>query len=202
MNNRGQLIILSGPSGVGKSSIVKEVMAQHPKLRFSVSATTREMRPGETDGVSYYFVTRERFMEMVEQDELLEHAEYVGNCYGTPAKPIDEALDLGYDILLDIEVQGAMQVKEKRPDAVSVFIMAPSFEELERRLTGRGDTAPEKIKKRLETARMEYTIAPKYDYLVVSETGKVAEAADEILSIIKAAHCRIHNRIHYLKEEN
>jgi len=200
--SRGQLIILSGPSGVGKSSIVKKVMEQHPKLRFSVSATTREIRPGEVDGVSYYFVTRERFMEMVQQNELLEYAEYVGNCYGTPAKPIDEALDLGYDVLLDIEVQGAMQVKEKRPDAVSVFIMAPSFEELERRLTGRGDTAPEKIKKRLETARMEYTVAPKYDYLVVSETGKVDEAADEILSIIKAAHCRLPNRIHYLKEEN
>ena len=198
---KGQLIILSGPSGVGKSSIVKKVMEQHPKLRFSVSATTREIRPGEVDGVSYYFVSREAFQRMVEQGELLEHAEYVGNCYGTPAKPIDEALDLGYDIILDIEVQGAMQVKEKRPDAVSVFIMAPSFEELERRLIGRGDTAPEKIKKRLETARWEYTIAPKYDYLVISETGLVEQAADEILSIIKAAHCRTQNRVHYLKEE-
>jgi len=199
--NKGQLIILSGPSGVGKSSIVKKVMEQHPKLRFSVSATTREMRPGEVDGVSYYFVSREQFMHMVEQGELLEHAEYVGNCYGTPAKPIDEALELGYDILLDIEVQGAMQVREKRPDAVSVFIMAPSFEELERRLIGRGDTAPEKIKKRLETARYEYTVAPNYDYLVVSETGLVEKAADEILSIIKAAHCRTRNRVDYLKEE-
>ena len=199
--SKGQLIILSGPSGVGKSSIVKKVMEQHPKLRFSVSATTREMRPGEVDGISYYFVTREHFMNMVEQGELLEHAEYVGNCYGTPAKPIDEALELGYDILLDIEVQGAMQVREKRPDAVSIFIMAPSFEELERRLIGRGDTAPDKIKKRLETAKWEYTIAPNYDYLVVSETGLVEKAADEILSIIKAAHCRTQNRVHYLKEE-
>ena len=199
--SKGQLIVLSGPSGVGKSSIVKKVMERHPKLRFSVSATTREKRPGEVDGVSYYFVNREAFQTMVERDELLEHAEYVENCYGTPAKPIDEALNLGYDILLDIEVQGAMQVMERRPEAVTIFIAAPSFAELERRLTGRGDTAPEKIRMRLETARREYTFAPRYDYLVVSETGKVDKAADEVLSIIKAAHCRTENRIHYLKEE-
>lgn len=199
--SRGQLIILSGPSGVGKSTIVKRVMEQYPNLRFSVSATTREIRPGEVDGVSYYFVSREQFMDMIARDELLEHAEYVGNCYGTPAKPIDEALDFGYDILLDIEVQGALQVKAKRPEAVSVFILAPSFDELERRLVSRGDTAPDKIQKRLETARKEYAVAPQYDYLVVSETGKVEEAADEILSIIKAARCRAMNRLHYLKEE-
>ena len=199
--SRGQLIILSGPSGVGKSTIVKRVMEQYPNLRFSVSATTSEIRPGEVDGVSYYFVSREQFMDMIARDELLEHAEYVGNCYGTPAKPIDEALDFGYDILLDIEVQGALQVKAKRPEAVSVFILAPSFEELERRLVSRGDTAPDKIQKRLETARKEYAVAPQYDYLVVSETGKVEEAADEILSIIKAARCRAMNRLHYLKEE-
>lgn len=198
---KGQLIVISGPSGVGKSTIVKEVMKHHPKLRFSVSATTREMRPGEVDGVSYYFVSREQFMAMIEANELLEHAEYVGNCYGTPAKPIDEALNLGYDILLDIEVQGAMQVMAKRPDAVSIFILAPSFQELERRLVGRGDTAPDKIQKRLETARWEYTFAPKYDYLVVSETDMAEQAADEVLSVIKAAHCRTQNRIDYLKEE-
>ena len=200
--NQGRIIIISGPSGVGKSSVVKEVMARHPKLRFSVSATTREKRPGEVDGVSYYFVSREEFAAMVERGELLEHAEYVQNCYGTPAKPIDEALNLGYDILLDIEVKGAMQVMEKRPEAVTIFIAAPSFAELRRRLVNRGDTAPELIEQRLETARWEYTMAPNYAYLVVSETGQVEKAADEVLSIIQAAHCRTENRIHYLKEES
>ena len=198
---KGQLIVMSGPSGVGKSTIVKHVMELHPNLRFSVSATTREPRPSETDGVNYYFVSRERFEEMIRNDELLEHAEYVGNCYGTPAKPIDEALELGYDILLDIEVQGAMQVKLRRPDATFVFIAAPSFAELERRLTGRGDTAPEKIAKRLDTARNEYKVAQHYDYLIISETDQSEKAAHELHSIIEAAHCRTQNRLDYLKED-
>ncbi len=187
---KGQLIIMSGPSGVGKSTIVKKVMENYPSLRFSVSATTREIRPGEVDGVSYYFISKEEFLDMVEKDELLEHAEYVGNYYGTPAKPIDEARNLGYDILLDIEVQGAMQVKAKRPDAVSVFIKAPSFEELERRLRGRGDTAEDKILGRLAAARREYQKIPEYDYVIVSENGKQEEAAEQLLAIIRAARCR------------
>lgn len=198
---RGQLIVISGPSGVGKSTVIRRVMEAYPKLRFSISATTREIRPGETDGINYYFVSRERFMEMISGEELLEHAEYVGNCYGTPAKPIDEALDLGYDILLDIEVCGALQVKAKRPDAVTIFLAAPSFRELERRLQNRGDTAPDKIIRRLETARWEYTMAPQYDYLVISETGGVEQAAAELRCIIEASHYRTKNRMKYLKEE-
>ncbi|MEA4965699.1 MAG: guanylate kinase [Oscillospiraceae bacterium] len=199
--SKGQLIVISGPSGVGKSTVIRRVMERHPLLRFSVSATTRDIRPGETDGVNYYFVSRERFQTMADGNELLEHAEYVGNCYGTPAKPIDEAMDLGYDILLDIEVCGALQVKEKRPDAVTIFLAAPSFGELERRLRSRGDTAPEKIQKRLETARREYTMAPRYDYLVVSETDNVEKAAGELSCIIEASHYRTRNRLNYLKEE-
>lgn len=188
--SKGQLIIMSGPSGVGKSTIVKKVMENYPSLRFSVSATTREIRPGEVDGVSYSFISKEEFLDMIEKDELLEHAEYVGNYYGTPAKPIDEARNLGYDILLDIEVQGAMQVKAKRPDAVSVFIKAPSFEELERRLRGRGDTAEDKILGRLAAARREYQKIPEYDYVIVSENGRQEEAAEQLLAIIRAARCR------------
>ncbi len=199
--HKGQLIILSGPSGVGKSTIVGHIKEKHPKLRFSVSVTTREIRDGEVDGVNYHFVSQEKFDAMVKQDEFLEYAGYVENSYGTPVKPIDEALNLGYDVLLDIEVQGALQVKEKRPEAVSIFIAAPSFEELERRLYGRGDTPPDKIAKRLKTAKWEYTMAPQYDYLVLSETNQSEQAADEIMAIIKAAHCRTENRLEYIKEE-
>ncbi len=198
---KGQLIILSGPSGVGKSTIVKHITKAHPNLRFSVSMTTREIRPGEVDGVNYHFVSQEEFQAMVDRDEFLEYAGYVENRYGTPAKPIDEALNMGYDVLLDIEAQGAFQIKAKRPEAVSIFIAAPSFEELERRLRDRGDTPPDKIAKRLTTAKWEYTQAPQYDYLVVSETNQAEKAADEILAIMKAAHCRTANRLEYIKEE-
>ena len=150
---------------------------------------------------SVIILSREAFDGMVARNELLEHAEYVGNCYGTPEKPVDEALNLGYDILLDIEVQGAMQVKARRPDATFIFVAAPSFAELERRLRGRGDTAPEKILQRLEAARREYRVAPEYDYLIVSETDQVDRAARELLSIIEAARCRVQKRLDYLKEE-
>jgi len=195
MRQKGQLFIVSGPSGVGKSTIIHKVLEQYPNLHFSVSATTRGIRPGETDGKDYYFLSREQFEAMIEANELLEHAEYVGNYYGTPEKPIDEALNIGYDVLLDIEVQGALQVKEKRPDAIAVFIMAPSFEELERRLRGRGDTSEEKILGRLETARREYLMRPRYDYLLVSQSGAPEQAAEELLAIIKAARCRTANRL-------
>lgn len=149
---RGTLLVLSGPSGVGKSTAVAALQKLRPQLRFSISATTRPPRPSERDGVNYYFVDRPAFETMIDQGELLEHAEYVGNYYGTPAGPIDKLLEAGYDVLLDIEVQGAMQVRQRRSDAVLVFLAAPSFAELERRLQGRGDTAPELIQKRLETA--------------------------------------------------
>lgn len=199
--NKGQIIILSGPSGVGKSTIIKEILKQNPEMRFSVSVTTRAMRPTDVAGETYHFISREEYQGMVERDEFLEHAEYVEDCYGTPAKPIDEAVDLGYDILLDIDAKGAMQIKEKRPDAVSIFIAAPSFAELERRLRDRQDTPPEKIAKRLKTARWEYTMAPQYDYIVVSETDRAEQAAEEIMTIIKVAHWRACNRLECVKEE-
>jgi len=197
--DRGTLIVLSGPSGSGKSTAMAELLRRRDNYYFSISATTRDPRLGEQDGVNYWFVTRERFEEMVRQDELLEHAEYVGNCYGTPAAPIDEALDQGKDVLLDIEVQGAMQIRARRADAVLIFMVPPSYEELSRRLHGRGDTPPDKIKARLETALKEIQLASDYDYIVVSET--VDGVANEIEAIIDAEKCRAAKRAQFVKED-
>lgn len=195
----GKLIVISGPSGVGKSTVIKKVMEQVTNLQFSVSATTRPIRPGEVDGKNYFFVDKARFQQMIDRQELLEYAEYVGNYYGTPEAPLDAALAEGKDILLDIEVQGALNVKKRRPDAVLIFMVAPSFQDIENRLRGRGDTPHDLIVNRLERARWEYTQAPQYDYLVVN--GDVDTAVLEIASILTAEKCKTSNRIQYLKEE-
>lgn len=194
----GKLIVISGPSGVGKSTVLKRVMEQCPNLRFSVSATTRPIRPNETDGVNYYFVSREQFQDMIVKQELVEYTEYVGNFYGTPEKQLNKMLEDGYDILLDIEVQGAMNVKARRSDAVLIFMLAPSLSVIEHRLTNRGDTPEDVIKCRLERARWEYTMAPNYDYLVVNE--EVDRAVSEIVSILTAEKSRTKERLEYLKE--
>ena len=195
----GKLYVLSGPSGVGKSTAVHEVMRRHPTLQFSVSVTTREIRPDETDGESYFFISREKFREMLENDELLEHAEYVGNYYGTPEKPVDEMLAQGIDVLLDIEPCGALQVQKRRPDATLIFMAAPSFSEIEHRLRNRGDTPPDKILERLERARWEYHQAKYYDYIVINDD--VNHAAAEIEAIMLAEKCRTKLRIDDLKED-
>lgn len=194
---KGQLIVLSGPSGVGKSTVISELLSERGDIYFSVSFTTRAPRVGEGDGVNYNFVTREQFEAMIARDELLEYAEYVNNYYGTSLKVIQDKLDAGIDVLLDIEVQGAAKVRAKCPEAVLIFIIPPSFEELSRRLHGRNTDGEEVIAGRLKKAREEYQEIPNYDYLVVND--KVSAAAAEIIAVLTAESCRTRNRLHLVE---
>ncbi len=195
---KGRLIVISGPSGVGKGTVVKALMEQDNKLKLSVSATTRPMRPGEIDGVHYYFISNEAFEKMIAQDRFLEHAQYVGNRYGTPEEPVNKMLEEGYDVILEIEVQGGLQVMKRRPDAISIFICAPSFEILGERLRGRGDTDEEKVLMRLQQARMEYVIAPQYQYIVVND--RLEDAVLDVHSILRAEELKTEKQQHLLKE--
>ena len=195
---RGQLIVLSGPSGVGKSTVIAELFAQRSNIYFSVSYTTRQPRVGEQDGVNYNFVSREEFERMIADDELLEYAEYVDNYYGTSMKLIQEKLDAGIDVLLDIEVQGAAKVRARCPDALFIFIIPPSFEELSRRLHRRNTDSEEVIAGRLAKARQEFREIPKSDYLVIND--KVANAVHEIEAILTAAECRVSSRSRMLAQ--
>ena len=177
----GKLFVVSGASGVGKSTVLSRVMAQRSDLRFSVSATTRDPRPGEVEGVSYYFVTRERFEEMIRQNAFVEYDAHMKNCYGTPRAQLEEKLALGH-VILDIEPNGAFNVRASCPDATLIFIAPPSMEELERRLRGRGDTPEDQIAERLERACWEMEQGKKYDHMVIN--SQVEACADEILKII------------------
>ncbi len=198
MKKKGRLIVISGPSGVGKGTVVKALMDRDPRVRLSVSATTRPIRPSETDGIQYHFITHEEFERMIEADLFLEHAQYVGNRYGTPEKAVDEMLEQGFDVILEIEVQGGVQVMHRRPDAITIFIAAPSFEELARRLRGRGDTDEEKVQMRLQQARMEYLIAPQYQYIVVNDL--LEDAVDDVQSILRSEELQSEHQQHLLKE--
>lgn len=196
---RGKSFIISGPSGVGKSTVLKALMERRANIYFSVSATTRDPRPGEENGVHYHFLDKATFREWIDQDQFLEHAEYVGNCYGTPKKYVDAAMDAGRDVILDIEVQGAGQVCGKRPETVRIFIAPPSWKELERRLTARGTDTPEKIRQRLERAKVEFATAHTYDYFVINDT--VENAVRELDAIMTAEHCRPQERMSVIGEE-
>lgn len=196
---RGKLIIISGPSGAGKSTIVRALMAQSPGAFFSVSATTRAMRPGETEGVDYLFVTREEFRELIRTDGLLEWAEYVDNYYGTPAKPVLEKLEKGFDVILDIESRGARQVMDRYPEAISIFVCAPSFAELEKRLRDRGTNTEEDIRRRLIKGRSECEKADMYTYLIVNDDRE--KAAAEAAAILIAEGCKNKDHLSVLKGE-
>ena len=197
MNKRGKLFVISGPSGAGKSTVVFKAMEGREDYCFSTSVTTRKPRPGEVDGREYFFIDRDRFSEMVLRNELLEHAEYVSNSYGTPRAYVEEQLDAGFDVILDIEIQGARQVHEKMPEAVMIFIAPPTLEELERRLVNRGTDTAEAIRGRLARARQEYAEADFYSYIIVNDDADAA--AIEFASIITAEHCRFGDRAEVLK---
>ncbi len=197
MNKRGTLFVVTGPSGAGKGTVLKKVMAATDHLYFSISATTRAPRPGEIHGVHYHFITRESFAQLIREERLLEHAEYVGNFYGTPLDPVLEHLAQGDDVILEIEIQGAKQVKARYPEAALVFIAPPSFDELERRLRGRGTETEETILRRMDTARRECAHMDAFQYIVLNDTPE--NGAYELLSIITAHRCRRENRGFALK---
>ena len=178
---KGRLIVISGASGVGKGTVLGIMMEKHPDFRFSVSATTRPPRPGEKEGIHYYFVTKEKFEDMIARGEFLEYDAHAKNYYGTPRAQAEEKQELG-DVLLDIEPKGAMQVKQAVPDAILIFIMPPSLEELERRLRGRGDTPEDQIALRMERAAWEMAQRVWYDHVVVNDDPE--RCADEILHIL------------------
>ena len=189
--SKGLTIVVSAPSGGGKGTILAELFRRNPNLRYSVSATTRAPRPGEKHGEQYYFVSREEFGQMIERGEMLEHAVFCDNYYGTPKKPVEELTEDGFDVVLEIEVQGGAQVKKLAPDCVSIFIVPPSMEILEKRLRRRGTETEEAILKRLATARKEIPVARNYDYIVVNDALETAvEHMEAIICAEKLKYSR------------
>jgi len=185
---KGLLLVLSGPSGVGKGTLCNRLRALSPELVYSVSATTRKPRDGEIDGVNYFFKTHDQFRAMIEAGELLEWAEYVGNYYGTPKSFVQQTIDQGKDIILEIDVQGAMQVKERFPEAIFIFVLPPSLEELQKRIVGRGTESESSIRSRMAAAAEELKLMEHYDYAVVNDV--LETACNRVQSIIAAEHCK------------
>lgn len=196
---RGKLLVLSGPSGVGKSTVIAGMRQRHPEMYFSVSATTRSMREGDAEGVTYLFKSREQFEEMIRDNAFYEYAQYADNYYGTPKEPVDQRLNNGIDVIMDIDVQGALQIQQRCPDAVLIFVAAPSFDIIEQRLRGRGDTREEDMVKRLTQAKWEYSQAGKYDYIVINDVA--TRTVDEIDAILTAEKQRAERMIDVIKLE-
>ena len=185
---KGILFILSGPSGVGKGTVRKKLFEEELDLQYSISMTTRDRRTGEVDGVDYFYKSREEFEKLVEEGELLEYAQYVNNYYGTPRKYVEETIEKGFDVFLEIEVQGAMQVKKNFPQGVFIFLFPPSLEELKNRIVNRGTESQELVLNRLKEARNEIEMMDAYDYVVVND--QVETAVDKVKAIIKSEHLK------------
>ena len=188
LKQKGILFVLSGPSGVGKGTVRQRLFEQETSLKYSVSATTRKKRPGEKEGVDYFYKTEEEFKKMIENGELLEYAQYVNNYYGTPKKYVEEQIALGNDVFLEIEVQGALQVKRNFPEGVFIFLCPPSLEELKNRIINRGTETDNLIKNRLKEASKEIEMMSEYDYVVVNDD--VDKAVEKVKAIIVSEHCK------------
>lgn len=196
--NKGVLVVVSGFSGAGKGTIMKKLMAEYENYALSVSATTRNPRPGEVDGQDYFFRTKEEFEEMIQKDQLIEYAQYVENYYGTPRTYVEEQLSLGKDVILEIEIQGARKVKEKFPEAVLVFVTAPSMEILKDRLVGRGTETNEVIRQRLERAAQEAEGVEEYDYLLVND--ELDLAVKRLHGIIQSEHFSMKRNLDFIHQ--
>lgn len=189
---RGALFIVSGPSGVGKGTIVRRLMERDPSLRLSVSVTTRQPRPGEQEGVSYHFRSHDQFAQLVEAGELLEHAQFGPNAYGTPRRWVEEQQAAGRDVILEIEVKGAIQIKERCAEGVYVFVLPPTLEELASRLRGRQSETPDAVRQRLAIAQDELDFLPMYDFRIVNDD--LETAVGQLQAIIEAERCRVPRR--------
>ena len=186
---KGLLVIISGASGTGKGTVCKKLLAENPNIFYSISATTRKPRQGEVDGREYYFITVDEFKIWIAEEKFLEYAEVYGNFYGTPIHKIEERLRRGEDVLLEIDIQGALNVMKKRPDGVYIFLLPPSIEELKNRITGRGSESPETLERRFQAATSEIATGKKYQYAVVNDTVEAAVA--KIQNILAAEHCKV-----------
>lgn len=186
---KGLLVIISGASGTGKGTVCKKLLAENPNIFYSISATTRKPRQGEVDGREYYFITVDEFKTWIAEEKFLEYAEVYGNFYGTPIHKIEERLRRGEDVLLEIDIQGALNVMKKRPDGVYIFLLPPSIEELKNRITGRGSESPETLERRFQAAASEIATGKKYQYAVVNDTVEAAVA--KIQNILAAERCKV-----------
>lgn len=196
--NKGGVFIISGPSGSGKDTLLIKLFEKMPELKFSISCITRDMRKGEKQGEKYNFISKDDFLGMIERDELLEYNRYVGNYYGTPKAPVINAVNQGADMIIEVDVNGAENIRNKMPEAVSIFIMPPSFEELERRLSGRGTEAAEIVAERMNNSLREIERASEYDFIVINDD--IGTAVDDIMSIILSQRLKI-DRIRYIIDE-
>lgn len=198
MTNKGLLIVVSGPSGAGKGTICKALVERNSNVSLSISATTRQPRNGEVEGVNYFFKTEQEFKDMIKNNELMEWAGFCNHYYGTPKKNVEDMLNEGTDVILEIEVQGAMKIRSKYPEGVFVFVLPPSVEELRKRIINRGTESEEVINQRLQTARIEFTHMDKYNYYLMNDV--VEDAVNRLEAIITAEKCRMERNYDLMRE--